>query len=130
MDRSGRALGRWRSAGWALAALALVLRLVIPPGFMPVRERDALAIVICTGHGLLVLDDRHGPKPDGRRTADTPCVFAGSAPPLPPLNAVAIAGPSRTAFIVAPVPDRPDRAGPDRQAGRPHQPRAPPAIPA
>lgn len=99
--------------GWfiALAALALMMQVLVPRGFMVATDAGAPQLVICTGHGPLVLADPHrhpakAPKPG----ADTPCAFSahGAATPPPLHVAVASVGftpaapPPALAFDLAP----------------------------
>jgi len=80
-----------KRAGFAvLAMLAFFLQLAVPQGFMLARDGGRAVIVICTGHGPMLMPGAdHGvpaktpkPKPDGT------CAFAGhgatptQAPPL------------------------------------------------
>lgn len=86
-----------RDAFLALALLAIVLKVMVPAGFMPSAEtRNGLpfALVLCTGDGAKVvepgdaLDARHGDKSD-KAGHDAPCPFAaqGAAAPPPPVVA-------------------------------------------
>lgn len=77
-----------RTAGLILAALALVLRLVFPSGFMLAPSRAELpSIVICTGQGAVALalgEDGRPAKPDLHKGSDAdktshPCTFAVAA---------------------------------------------------
>lgn len=75
-----------RTAGLILAALALVLRLVFPSGFMLSTGRTELpGIVICTGQGAVTLavgEDGRPLKPGHPSGADKtshPCTFAVAA---------------------------------------------------
>lgn len=78
---------------FALAALAVLLRVLVPQGYMiaaPTADRPAPAIVICTGQGMLTLpaDSSHGlghetpDKGPQRDAGDHTCAFAGAAAPL------------------------------------------------
>ncbi|MGE5266088.1 MAG: DUF2946 family protein [Deltaproteobacteria bacterium] len=75
--------------GHALA-LAVILRALIPAGFMPVfaeHEGGGLKIVICTAHGTkLVSTDQDG-RPDDRsveKHTSEPCAFVPMAVFTPP----------------------------------------------
>lgn len=81
----------------ALLALALIVRALVPTGWMPIATDDGVRLVLCPGQGHAVAGMHHGgghghdaPMPDH------PCAFAGlglaadTAPaplilPLPPL---------------------------------------------
>ncbi|HUO12451.1 MAG TPA: DUF2946 family protein [Caulobacteraceae bacterium] len=68
----------------ALAFLALVFAILVPPGFMPTSEASGpgFAIVICTGHGPLQLDPSSDHKaPPGKSKAGTACPFAANVTP-------------------------------------------------
>lgn len=75
------------SFAFAMACLALGLRVATPPGFMiaaPQGERGA-AVVICTGQGPLAAapaapDAPSPPAHDGDHHG--PCIFAGVGPAL------------------------------------------------
>lgn len=88
--------GTWGGWGAALAALALFIQVLLPQGFMASREvGSALPLVICTGHGpLLVVSDLGGPTQAPKTGAHDSCLFAGhgpavSAPAAPTITAVA-----------------------------------------
>jgi hypothetical protein len=68
---------------YALAALALLMQVLVPQGFMVNADHGAPGLVICTGHGPLALgqNDHSGKAP---KSAGNPCAFAvhgGTAPP-------------------------------------------------
>ena len=73
----------------ALASLALLIQVLVPPGFMVSANAGAPSLVICTGHGPLLVADvlgKSGKTP--KSTPDAPCGFAAhgaSAPPPSPL---------------------------------------------
>jgi hypothetical protein len=93
--------GAWRSGAvrrgvaLTLILLALVLKVVVPPGFMVADPGASFPITICTGHGPLVLDpgDTRAPNAPTHNKGpthkmDTPCTGAGNiTPPAPPLVA-------------------------------------------
>jgi hypothetical protein len=61
------------------AVLALALQILVPPGFMVARSHGAPAIVLCTGHGPLMMTPDKPGKPDKSPQSDQGhvCVFAG-----------------------------------------------------
>jgi hypothetical protein len=79
MKRAGRRFGAW--AGWfsALAALALIVQLAVPPGFMLAPTAAGPAMVICTGHGPMMVSapDRGAPAKDHGGKPAPMCPFAG-----------------------------------------------------
>lgn len=89
--RSAKGGRRWITA--ALALVALALNVLIPQGFMPAAGGGAGSpIVICTGHGPLVVAPEgpaKAPHPGGDAGHGSVCAFAGHAgPPLaPPMSA-------------------------------------------
>lgn len=75
-----------------LAALALVVKVLVPSGYMVAGPQDGapFPLVICTAQGAMVLDadaagGDHDGSPDGS-AHDSPCAFAGAgfaaAPPI------------------------------------------------
>jgi hypothetical protein len=96
---------RMRGMGLALAALAVLVRLLFPSGFMLSPDRAALpTLVICTGQGAMTVaidaqghahkveaGDRGDPKSDGKTSH--PCTFA-----------VATAAFTAPLLIAAPIP--------------------------
>jgi len=76
----------------ALAALALLMQLLIPQGFMVQAEAAGPGLVICTGHGAFVVADKQHPAKPPKPAGDAPCAFAAhgaTAPPPPPAAAAA-----------------------------------------
>jgi hypothetical protein len=89
-------VNRGRPAFAVLAALALLIQVLVPQGFMISAAPGGAGLVICTGHGPLTLADRHAPAKAPKRGSDAPCVFAGlglasAPPPAPPVAAPALA---------------------------------------
>ena len=91
---------RWL-AFWLVVA-ALVVKLVVPAGFMPAFANGTMTVQLCTGQGVQTIQmeipgtagdsDNH----DHHKKADMPCAFAGLSTPTlaaadPLLLAVAIA---------------------------------------
>ncbi|MDR3512127.1 MAG: hypothetical protein P4L73_10870 [Caulobacteraceae bacterium] len=127
--------GAWRETAigrrWfiALAALALLVQVLIPQGYMVSADPAARGLVICTGHGPLLSLDGHGqpakaPKPH----ADAPCGFAthgaGAAPPS--LVSVAPVAFAPEAALASPLRDMAPGLG---LAAPPPPSHAPPARP-
>jgi len=106
MQRAGLRIDR--RAWWVLALLAaLLVRALVPAGFMPAVGAGSFALVFCEP-GAMALGPHahhHHPGPDGTgrgtHSASPECPFAQSAAPaLPTLAAVAIA-PPRIALVPA-----------------------------
>lgn len=81
---------RDRSAGrrWeiALAALALLVQVLVPQGFMLSGEPSAPGLAICTGHGPLLGVADHRKPGKAPKTVSSDCVFAihaSAGPPAP-----------------------------------------------
>jgi hypothetical protein len=68
----------WNGLGAALAALAVVLQVLAPQGFMPGRTANGPSLVICTGHGPLLRASDLGSKAPGGDHHEV-CPFAGHA---------------------------------------------------
>ena len=96
--RSGSGLHRaWLFA----AALALVVRLIIPAGFM-VGPSKTFQLIVCTGHGAALV---HTATPGPAKTPKTEnhsCVFSGA--PLATEAASASAPPVKMRWAAAPIP--------------------------
>ncbi|PXA79884.1 hypothetical protein DMC25_21540 [Caulobacter sp. D4A] len=120
-------LARWlaRDAFMALAVLAIVLKVLIPAGFMPGAEpRNGLpfALVLCTADGAKTVspgalldthqsDQRHDQNDGKQQHHDGPCPFAAQGPAAPPVEvalaaetlvAIETEAPSALARTVAP----------------------------
>jgi hypothetical protein len=94
-------------AAWALLALSLAMKLLVPAGFMPAFSASGIAIVICSGigpapmamHGEIdksmampAMPAGHGGDHQAPAKFDTPCPFAGmSAPALGGADAIQLA---------------------------------------
>lgn len=98
-------------AAWLVAA-ALLLKALVPTGFMPVVSAGSITIEICSGFGpekmamaMPGMAD-HGGKHDQSGKGDMPCGFGGHAPPAfltvdPTLLALAIVFVIATVFRIA-----------------------------
>ena len=120
----------WRGLCGALAALALAMQLLLPPGFMVSGpSAGPPAVVICTGTGPLVhgrdLDPGHAPA--GKAKGGGPCALAAHAagpPPMaPPMTTVAVA------WLIPPTPDHRPPTAIVRHLGVPPPARGPPSVP-
>lgn len=64
----------------ALLALALVMKLAVPAGFMPVAGPGQIMVLVCTEFGpqhVAIEVPGMPAKPDDTAKMDQPCVFAG-----------------------------------------------------
>ena len=93
MDWVGRKYSSWRSVALTLTAFALALRVLIPAGFMvDTRQGAPAGLVICTGHGPLIIDGKGDPKAPAKKGGDPLCPFAGFG--ASPLSAPLSVGPA------------------------------------
>jgi hypothetical protein len=103
-----------RGLGVGLAAIAVVLQILVPAGFMVTGAKAGASLVICTGHGpWQARPSDHGkPGQPPSSPQDHACVFAGhgGAAPMP---ALAVPVPVR-----APQAARLDTAAVDLSPGR------------
>jgi len=82
-----------RGLGPLMAAVALLMLVAAPPGFMINSSGQGPALVVCTGHGPLLTAKANlghgGQAPKSR--ADNPCLFAGHmAAPAPSLTTLPV----------------------------------------
>lgn len=121
-----------RSPLFALLMAALLLRALIPAGFMPVQAAEGgVQLQLCTGYAPAALLADAGRQPastgSGAGLVDhLPCAFAATALAAPPAVSAAI--------LQLPAPQGlPVQAGPPSRAvpaiTRSQSPRAPPAAP-
>lgn len=138
MSAVRRSAGSWSRVFLALAALAIFVKVLAPPGFMvgaPSRDGAAFPIVLCTAQGEIVMDAGKAPgshETPGHAPAgsshDSPCAFAGHGLAAPPPS---LAAADAVAFAVYAAP--PPRAfavvSPGRGLSGPPLPaRGPPAL--
>ena len=116
----------WRGVSLTLVALALVLKVAVPQGFMIADSGHSVPLVICTGHGPLVIGEVGKSKAPAKSAPEAPCAFAGStAPPVPSLPDV-IAEPFAV-VAAAVVTERASSLAPGRGLAAPPPPsQAPP----
>lgn len=93
----------------AFVALSLLLRIMVPAGWMPASERGGYAIALCTGMGAVSawVDAQgkvHKEKP-GDAKADHPCVFSGfaAAIDLPAFEGALIIPPLPVGSLLGPL---------------------------
>ena len=124
--------GRNRALALWIVACALMLRIVVPAGWMPMTGADGLTrIQLCTGQGMVeAFVDRttgaiHEKAPAKPGKTGQPCAFAGlafafDAPALPLLAAPArIAAIGAVAHVFAIIPGRGLAAPPPPATGPP-----------
>ena len=125
-----------RDAFLALALLAIVLKVMVPAGFMPSAEtRNGLpfALVLCTGDGATVvqpgdaLDARHGDKSD-KAGHDVPCPFAAQGAAAPPPTVVATIAVDLIAYAAPPLTTAQALAPGRGLAAPPPPPTGPPIV--
>ena len=118
-----------RPALFALALMAVLLRVAVPPGFMvgEARADGGLPLVVCTGHGLDTLGGLDRKTPADKPKPDAPCAFAGIAAFSPAPAAVMVPVVFRTAQT-APAVARADQIPGRGLAAPPPPPIGPPRL--
>ena len=129
MGLTGGKAGSWRGVSLTLVIFALAMKVLVPPGFMVASNTGAFPLVICTGHGPLILGDHGDQKAPAHRTSDAPCAFAGSATPPTPSVAVSIAEPIAIAIDQIVGAQSADQTPGRGLAAPPPQSHAPPIAP-
>lgn len=90
---------------WLLLAAALVMRVLVPQGYMPERDDAGTIIVkVCGAGHVLAIPLDQGDVPDTEDRGQAPCAFAGlGTPALPPAAVAGLAVPAAagSAFIPA-----------------------------
>lgn len=88
-----------------LALLAMVLRALIPAGWMPAQAGQGTGLVICTGQGLVTIQVGPDGKPLPAHPGDQDqthhhdvCPFAAAAHLAPPAIVAALGAPSALAM--------------------------------
>lgn len=110
-----------RSAAVALALAAMLLRALLPDGWMPGGQ--AAPFTICS---VKVLHHESGkPSQPEQEHRHAPCAFAAAAPLAPPAITSLAFGTSTTSDTLAPA--RAEGPAPSASAHRPNAARAPPA---
>jgi len=107
----------------ALLLPLMVLRALLPPGYMPVATDGDLRIVMCSA-GLAANQDSGGDH-HGQATDAGSCLFAHAATfAAPSASACCLAVPAEFSFDIPVVAARPPATGPPRSAAA----RAPPSL--
>lgn len=128
MTRLGTLVRQQPSLAALILAAALLLRVLVPAGFMPVVEQGRVSLTLCSGYGPVVAKPmHHGGHHMPVQQTQSPCAFADLALPVlggvdPLILAVALAFVAILALLLAAVvaPSTPSRLRPPL--------RAPPAI--
>ena len=120
-----RAKARPWTAWLVLVAMAVLVRALVPAGYMAAPDMGP-GFIICTGQAASPAE--HGGKPAGDvRKADSVCAYAGAHVALEQPLAAPLAGPA-VAFSRASTPDR-LRTAPGRGLAAPPPPSTgPPAL--
>ncbi len=81
-----------------LAVLALVLKVLVPQGYMVSNKGDGFPLVICTGHGVQTVAgaNHDGSKAPLQKKTDAPCAFAGGVTPPAPSQLAVLSEPYAT----------------------------------
>jgi hypothetical protein len=80
----------WQRTGWLLLFLAVLVRAMLPQGFMPVASSEGIRVALCTGSGpsfmVLGRDGKlHQEEPEQKSTPCPYALAAGAADLPPPL---------------------------------------------
>ena len=100
-----RLLRQHRALSAGLLALALLMKLLVPAGFMPVVAGGGIAIELCGGTApaamtMAMPGMAHHRDKSGHQGRDVPCAFAGlAAPSLPAVDPLLLA--LAIAFVMA-----------------------------
>ena len=118
-------VSRRKVRGWiALLLPLMLLRAVLPPGYMPVANDGGLRIVMCSV-GLQLNSDAGANGDHGQAADDGSCLFAHAAAFAPPSVAPCCPlAPSSRSFDLLPTAELPPATGPPRATGA----RAPPTF--
>lgn len=121
----------WSHIAISLALIALMLRVLVPPGFMIPNQADqrGFAIVLCTAQGAQTIElDQDAPSKDApapTRNDKHPCAFSAPAQALTPPQVAAIvavvwaSAPRPAIATMAAAPGRGLAAPPPPQTGPP-----------
>jgi hypothetical protein len=117
-----------KSMALQIAILAMVLRALLPVGWMPgaISSANASPFVICTMNGPLHQAPAKQKPSSDRDRAGAPCVFAAAAPLSPPLAGTVAIVPSSIAVSILFAPSRDDISV--NAIFRPNTARAPPSF--
>jgi hypothetical protein len=116
-----------RNAATTLALVAMLLRALLPDGWMPAPPGSHATLVICTATGFkhIALPGEPSKKQHENGNESGPCAFAAASPFAPP------------AALASPLPQQAERAAPlvfaqalppSRAVSRANNPRAPPVF--
>jgi hypothetical protein len=119
---------RTRSTLFAVvAALALLVRLLVPAGFMPQVAHGQVAIVVCPGMTMATGAHHHAPDAPVHDGFERPCAFAAVAAPATLLAIVLLLVLPLAAVVGRPLPPETQLAPRSALRWRPPL-RAPPTI--
>jgi hypothetical protein len=113
-----------RSAAISLALCAMLLRALLPDGWMPAAAGSPSPFVICSVDG--VHSGGKQPSDPAHEHTHAPCAFAAAAHLAPPVLAPVLAPAATLVHTVAFI--RPDVRIDTHERHRPNAPRAPPVF--
>lgn len=117
-------LSGYRSVAVSLALCAMVLRALLPDGWMPAANAAGAPFVICSLDGIHTGGKL--PSEPGQERSHAPCAFAAAAHLAPPLPAASgLAAPLEIAFVRIAAPAQSIAA---QRIYRPNAARAPPQF--
>lgn len=121
-----------RGAAIFAAVIALVLNVMVPPGFMA-GGQGAPGLVMCTGHGpVMIASDLDGlfkdaGSHDSKSKGDGPCAFTGHGAP-PPLAEAPVLASLPVSWSSAPESAWPASVAAPSLAAPPPPSRGPPTV--
>lgn len=109
-----------------LTVFGLMIRALVPLGFMPDLSGTTTALVICSGNSTQTIYlDEDGKPAKGNHQAEAPCTYTFTPLAFAPLHPqMADVLPVHAAAAYMPQGDRPQPSSPRRA----HKPRGPPSI--
>jgi len=84
-----------RSVFLTLAILALVVRIIVPQGFMVSNKGGGFRLIVCPGHSVQTDTgaNHDGSKEPSQKKSDSPCAFAGGVTPPAPSHLAVLSEP-------------------------------------
>jgi len=129
--------GVWRHVCLTLAALAIALKVLVPPGFMAAPPSNDLpfALVLCTSQGSTIIQSGealgghgHSDQAPDEGGHQNPCVFAGHGLGAPPPSLVDAGAVTFVAYLYRPQAAVAHLAPGHGLTGPPLPARGPPAL--
>lgn len=104
MIRSARHSPLQRGVFLTLAALAVAMKVLLPPGFMVGKADGGFPLVICTSKGVEIVHQDGAPADSGSQSGhDAPCAFAGHGAGAAPPSLAAPEAVAYAAYAAPPI---------------------------